>query len=118
LPTGADQYSIIGCHIFNNFWHGIYTEGTKNGVINGNVVYNNSQAEVGTYHGIVVQSSDISVIGNRCFDNQGTKTQQYGILIPDGSTYNTVIGNTCRGNNSTGVVNGGGVTNEVANNTT
>lgn len=116
LGGATTEYTIDHNHVFNNYWHGIYSTG-GNGSITGNVVYNNGQGTAATYHGIVLGNSDITATGNRCFDNQGVKTQQYGIHIPNGCLRNTAVGNACNGNNSTGVQNDGGVTNEVAHNT-
>ena len=56
-----------------------------------NVCKNNGQgANTNTYHGITLWQSTGTVdkglvSGNRCFDDQGSKTQQYGI-----STLNTI----------------------------
>lgn len=84
---------------------GINVSGT-NGVVSNNIAKNNGLSTAGTgSNGIRVSvstASDIVLSGNRCYDNQGTKTQEYGIRVMDGADYITLIGNNCRGNDTSG----------------
>ncbi len=59
-------------------------------IIEGNICYDNNQnsrAPPSTIAGILVQSgqspaiSNVSIIGNRCFDDQSTPTQNYGVSV-------------------------------------
>jgi len=76
-----------------------------NSVINNNIVKNTSQnasiAQAGISMG--TGATDVVVTGNRCFDDQGTKTQAYGIASSGTADFNTVVGNNCRGNLTGGV---------------
>lgn len=41
---------------------------------------------------------DLVVSGNRCYDDQGVKTQTYGVQSLGTADFNIVVGNNCRGN--------------------
>jgi hypothetical protein len=59
-----------------------------------NHIYNNGLA--GTYDGIAVEPastapiSNLTIIGNRAFDDQVVKTQRYGVLLSSGGTLTNV----------------------------
>jgi len=84
-------------------------------IIEGNICYNNHQASgVPTTRkaGIIVQggaypnSSDISIIGNRCFDDQSTPTQNFGISVAQMASQITnviIANNDLRGNGEGGI---------------
>jgi parallel beta-helix repeat protein len=80
---------------------GIAVSGT-NGIVSGNVAKNNGLAAGGTASvGIrvsVASTTDVIVSHNRCYDDQNTKTQNYGIRVIDGADYVTLSHNNCRGN--------------------
>ena len=61
------------------------------GTIHGNTVRNN------TFYGIVINGNYNTVMGNSCIDDQGVKTQNYGIAEIAGSDYNIYIGNQIHG---------------------
>ena len=79
---------------------------SSNGSVVGNVAKNNGLAVGGTASvGIQVAgatTTDVVISGNRCYDDQGTATQEYGIRVRDGADYITLIGNNCRGNGASG----------------
>jgi hypothetical protein len=118
LDLQNDELLVRGCHIHSASQNGVYINGKNclfecnivessgnhgifadsnciGGRIQGNVVFNNG-ITTSPRNGIDVKGTDNSVIGNRCFDRQGTMTQKYGILLEAASARNLVIGNVCR----------------------
>jgi len=116
------RYIIISDNIARNSgWSGIRVMGGEDIIISNNICYNNGQAQSGEagikiidakYDSTVFNASRISIIGNRCFDNQTTKTQEYGILVnnPNGGTvYVTeLISNVVVGNKTAGISHASG----------
>jgi hypothetical protein len=47
-----------------------------------------------------------SIVGNRCYDPQATKTQRYGINLTGGTDSTLVAANSCQNNKSGTVING------------
>lgn len=123
FTAGCDRLIVRGNQIFNSMDNGIsvscseatvvgnIVNGAQNSGIHlgglnctctGNVV-KNSGREVGAviFAGILLSGSTGSVVtGNRCFDDQGTKTQDYGIRESAGTgcDYNVIAANVVRGN--------------------
>lgn len=76
-------------------------------VLTGNACRNNNQAvnALGVNSvGIAVESACDGVVlqGNRCTDDQGSKTQTHGIRWASGALNGVVVGNDCRGNLTAG----------------
>jgi parallel beta-helix repeat protein len=70
--------------------------GSKNMTVVGNAASNTVGS---TTAGIAFSdTTDCAVSGNRCYDDQGVKTQQYGIQSIGSSDFLVVTGNNCRGN--------------------
>lgn len=91
---------FVGNYCIGNGNGGLNVAGNNN-TISGNVCKNNNQRGTGSngeISGIWIQGTDNSVIGNRCLDDQGTKTQGWGIY--HAGDYNAYIGNTLRGNDT------------------
>lgn len=132
LASGAQGCIIRGNMTFTCGWHGIYnysgyynqilgnrcTTNTQSGialfntvsnVCNSNACFNNDQAVSGNDGGIRIwgTSTDNELIGNRCYDKQGIKTQAFGISMAVNSDDNTIIANTVRGNKTVGIVDAG-----------
>lgn len=132
----SKDISIIGCRGYANSTYGISIKGLDGGivannviddndlegimlgdvtdaayradevVVTGNVVKNNG-TESSNRNGIRLQyTQDTLVVGNRCFDDQATFTQDYGIYL-NNTTRPVVIGNEVNGN---GIANMGGQT--------
>lgn len=84
-------------------------------VIEGNICYNNhqsSRALPGIKAGIILSTgqapliSNVSIIGNRCFDDQSTPTQDYGVSVSQGANQITdvlISNNDLRGNGTAGI---------------
>lgn len=71
--------------------------GSHDNVIEANQCFNNGVQ--GAYAGIEVRdSNDCYVKGNKCFDDQLTKTQDYGILTGGTADFNVIIDNDVRNN--------------------
>jgi parallel beta-helix repeat protein len=78
-------------------------DGTSNTVKN-NTCQNNSQSAPGQYSGISILATTSSLIsGNRCFDDQPTKTQKHGIEENPNSSGNKITNNDCRNNAQAGI---------------
>jgi parallel beta-helix repeat protein len=120
--TTPGPASVAGNTCVTNGLAGILIYETSNVVAAANVCKNNgqTQAQSNYYNGITLWSSGATVancvvIGNRCFDDQATKTQQYGIrtLNPvDNCTFgqNLVEGNGTTGLSFSSGANTGGTT--------
>jgi len=81
--SGAGSGSIIG-NTSSSSRHGILVESSGPVVVQGNICKNSRVGGSGDSQGILVQADTgytcaVHMIGNRCFDDQATKTQQYGI---------------------------------------
>ncbi len=84
-------------------------------IIEGNICYNNNMScgvSPTRRAGILVQTgessmiSNVSIIGNRCFDDQSAPTQNYGVSIsqtPNLITHILVSNNDLRGNGAGGI---------------
>jgi parallel beta-helix repeat protein len=76
----------------------------KNVVVTGNICRNCGQSGAG-HSGIYLDTvTDTVITENRCYDDQVTKTQDYGIIEVNTCDYNIILGNDCRGNDSDGIV--------------
>jgi hypothetical protein len=114
ISAGASHIVIDGNECFNNTAAGIIVRGATNHVtIVGNICWNNSQYvnpgqgyPAGSFHGIQIDTISpdadsgnyISISGNRCFDDQGTKTQGYGIKIDANADFVICQNNVINGN--------------------
>jgi parallel beta-helix repeat protein len=78
-------------------------DGERNTVKN-NTCANNSQASPGRWSGITLSKTENSIVsGNRCFDDQKTRTQKHGVEELENCRGNTITDNDCRGNGLAGV---------------
>lgn len=106
---------VIKNNIVNgNGKHGIFLGGGPSGpaitdvLIEGNIVSNNSKVTANSdgirLDGGNVSFSDISIVNNRCFDDQGVKTQRYGVILSGGTGHSNikVKDNNLRGNKTGG----------------
>jgi parallel beta-helix repeat protein len=99
----ASGMIIAGNRCINHGYRGIDCEGVQNSVIAQNTCANNGQNGSSAY-GILLQniSTDNStsnlVLGNNCFDDQGTATQADGIILTTNCNNNAVVMNRCIGN--------------------
>lgn len=135
------ENKFIGNHIHTSAGHGIYLNGATNPIVEGNYVESSNQSGIkvesttqgariignvcfnngltSAGDGINVAGTDCSVMGNRCFDRQGTKTQDYGIQLTAASARVLVVGNHARtADNQTGGILDSGTGNTLANNQT
>jgi hypothetical protein len=93
--------TIASAAVYNNVGNGIYafrsSAFTAALAIIGNQVYNNSSGGAGGGSGIVLDTLvGASVLGNHCYDAQGTKTQVNGILEVGGADYISYASNVSR----------------------
>lgn len=94
-----------GNTIHTNGGFGINFTGDRT-TITGNIIYNNGQSAASD--GIALAGADYALVqGNTIFDNQGTKTQRYGINVSSPADRCIINGNILTGNN-TGATNGTG----------
>ena len=111
-PTPTQEGGIA------TFGNSVYS--CKNVLITGNICKNNGVDGTTTSNGITVSRNNTGtsekhdVVGNRCYDDQGTQTQAYGIAIgsaagvsADGSI---ISGNDVRGNATAGLLFQGSAT--------
>jgi parallel beta-helix repeat protein len=105
LGDSGDKDNIVEDNICDANGHsGIQLwDGAGNRVMN-NTCSNNSQSSPGSFNGISVISTASSVVsGNRCFDNQASKTQKHGIEETANCRDNSITDNDCRSNGQAGV---------------
>lgn len=100
--TGIQYYIHNVLNTFNGY----------NVRVTNNIVYNNGKAsQAFENYGIGIKTgdgstlTDVLVAMNRCFDNQGTKTQKYGVVLENVVTQALVINNDLRGNLTGAVLN-------------
>ena len=81
LGDSGDKFNIVTNNIISgNGEHGVQMNGGENNTVVDNTVQNNSQSVPGQYSGIWLRATSKSIVkGNRCFDDQKTKTQKHGI---------------------------------------
>jgi len=87
----------------------------ENFIIEGNISYNNNQSDQANLSragiSLIAREKDIInslIIGNRCFDDQGIKTQRYGISTDETdeggvADYNRFVDNVVKGNATAGI---------------
>jgi parallel beta-helix repeat protein len=127
--SAQNEAVITGNSIHDNKQHGIYMpRNNQRCIISGNTVCNNSLQTTTTWDGIALDSDTPAsptqkniIVGNQCFDRQGTPTQAYGISLRSNSgtqtNKNTVVGNQCDLNVSGAIFEGAGLNNHIADNT-
>lgn len=122
IYIGSNGANAIGNIVESNYSAGIRVVDADNAIISGNRCRNNGQRGVGLHDGIELSGLsaasllDVQVIGNRCYDDQGTKTQRYGIAVNANCDWYTLVDNNTRGNATGGISDTGGANKIVANN--
>ncbi len=97
LEILGDDNRLIGNHLEGCTVYGIFVSGDRN-TVNGNIVKNNAG------EGIYFLNADNNIAtGNECYDDQGTKTQTYGIRTAGTANYNLIKANNCRDNKTLNV---------------
>jgi parallel beta-helix repeat protein len=117
LGDNGDKYNVVANNVCEaNGGSGIWLfDGDNNTVVN-NICINNSQSAPGQACGIVLnQTADTIVSGNRCLDDQATKTQKHGILEFSSCRSNVIANNLCRGNAGSGLALAGKDTRQSGN---
>ena len=80
--------------VFGNWEEGIFLfKNSTNTVVASNVVYDNGQKSAGSYDGVCIASSNNTINGNRCFDDQAVRTQRFGVNEESGYLNNVLNGN-------------------------
>ena len=104
----SDANIVSDNFLYNNGYSGIILLDTAdNNVVTGNLAINNGWDAAAPYgrDGITVHTnSDNNLINdNKCYDDQSTKTQQYGVNIVSSTCDNNIIrNNDLRGNDQSG----------------
>jgi len=111
--------------VHSNGYHGVYCTTSLTGslpdlVVRGNRSYNNGQVGASQPHGIRIDANTTGLVlaSNRCYDNQGTKTQTAGIKLSDSASFSMtdarIEGNVVTGNATAGISLGGTVRTRVS----
>ena len=100
VNIGSDDVIVENSFIEGAQRYGIAMWNVNNPIVRGNIVKNCSQESPGTCDGIRIGSGTYYAIvdGNRCYDDQDTKTQRYGIYEESDTDHNQIIGNIVEGN--------------------
>lgn len=115
IHMGSNYASVMNNVCWGNGQTGIYYNGNSNVArtvvqIKNNIVYNNGTSNTASLNdGIRVRAtsgtvSDVQITGNRCFDNQGTPTQNYGVALKDALLEVMVKDNDLRGNKTDAIL--------------
>lgn len=118
--NACEELQITENRVVGSGLSGIQVENSNDGIIANNVCKDNSADAAGSHNGIsVIDSLNLSIIGNRCFDSAAApnKKQDYGIESTGTSDYLCVVGNTLNGN-KTAATSLSGSNNVNANNIT
>lgn len=99
VGSSAVRTFISNNRLTTNTTYGVLMEGTYS-TISGNFIYNTQSGP-----GIYANSVRVSIVDNRCYDTQGTKTQTYGLTIGASGNYLVIDGNDFEGN-LTGTISG------------
>jgi nitrous oxidase accessory protein NosD len=123
---GGNGASVVDCDACNNWSAGIRSLDSDGALIANCRCMNNSQRAAGGNDGIEVLGlgtatcTNVQIIGNRCWDDQVTKTQRYGISTSSGGNggvdYYVIANNNTRGNAVGGISDGTSNHKVVANN--
>jgi len=99
ISCSADDMEITGNHARGANFHGIQSNGNNN-TLTANVCKNNNQiGDANTRGGIHLNNTSGNVVvGNRCYDDQETKTQDYGVKGSGAEGINLVEANVLDGN--------------------
>lgn len=105
IQVDATNAKVNGNDVGGSSGRGIrFVSGAENCQCLFNTVYNSGQG--GSAAGIEINGVDDMMVGfNRCYDDQGSKTQSYGLNITAASARITLAYNNFTGN-STGEING------------
>jgi parallel beta-helix repeat protein len=118
ITVGTSTICVVsGCRSHENQYAGIRLNNANDCTVTGCICWENRDAG-GTGEGILVDGTSANnlIIGNRCFDDQGSKTQTYGIRELNTADYNTFIGNDVSGNGTAGMTPPVGANSKVVNN--
>jgi parallel beta-helix repeat protein len=100
----SERCTVVANVCSYNDTHGIGVVRAKDCVVTGNVCFNNGQwrytpATRPDLGGISLEDAHANtVVANRCYDDQATKTQTYGIVASSLSTGNVISSNQLAGN--------------------
>jgi parallel beta-helix repeat protein len=110
IAAGDNGGSVIdGNYCFSNGRSGIeINDQTEKCVISNNVCENNGQNQTAFGIDIVTGANNNLVIGNRCYDSQGVKTQSVGLVV--NGNYNLISDNILFGNKDFSMVNNASTT--------
>lgn len=113
-----DENTIVGNICEFNSTHGIRIGGAARTIVNNNRSANNDQNGIVTTTENSVVPTDTSIVGNQCYDNQDTKTQDRGIYILNGTR--TIVSNNISrdSDHNTAGITDSGTTTTLANNIT
>jgi len=77
-----DDIIITGNSVQNSAWEGIKVQYIRHVIVKGNLIKNSGQGSSTYNYGISLNCvNDAIISANRCYDDQDTKTQSYGIYI-------------------------------------
>lgn len=95
----VERLVIRGNIIRLSFQEGVYVEDSSQIVASGNIMHNNNQQGLGYRGGFrFFDCTDLLISNNRCYDDQDTKTQKWGVHLDGTTNHVLVIGNDLRGN--------------------
>lgn len=102
---GCSMNSVSQSVFVENDTMGLYFKNCERMIINNSFAQKNSITGAGSYSGFTFENTTNSIISNsHSYDDQGTKTQHYGIEEIGTSDYNKYIGNNLRSNQTLGIL--------------
>ena len=110
----VDNFIINNNIIRNILRNGVTMWNSLNGTVSNNNIKNcgkqltaGQQAGINLHGNTGSETGYVVVSGNRCYDDQGTKTQEYGIYEQGTSDYNEITNNNVYGNDTDGILKSG-----------
>ena len=105
IALTSKQMSLSQCYFIDNDTMGLYYKDSDRMNINNCYAIKNSQTGAGAYGGLVFENVTNSIIsGSHSYDDQGAKTQRYGIQEIGTCDYNKFAANNLRGNLTLGIL--------------
>ena len=115
MGVAAEGCTITGCIFDSNGQDGLRIVYSNN-TISGCVAKNNGQTTANTYQGFSIIADSNVFVGCRAYDDQGTKTQRYGMALGASTDTNIILGGNYSGNLQTAGISDSGTGNMIIHN--
>ena len=94
---------VVGCKSLESYQDGLFVTGSDRVAITGGSFYNNGQTAANSVGVTFSNTTNSSFTGGKCFDTQGTPTQDYGFYEVGTSNNNFINGCDLNGNSTSAI---------------